>query len=295
MEIIQLQTLVVLAEELHFGRAAERLFISQPALTKQIQKMEEELGFTVFERTRRSVELTPAGAVLLNHVQAALTEIERGVTVASQIARGEQGVLRVGFNDLVLNSFFPSAVRLFRETYPDVQLVLSEQNIGAQQQAVLNGQLDIGLVYLPIEVEGLKVERVHCEGSVLAIPPQHPLAEQTDIQPADLDGKPFILHPRHLNPPLYQEMMASFARTGFQPSVVQEAISKQTILGLVAAGLGVAILPASIQRSRTEDVVFRHLPWLVLDLEHCIIWREDHQSALQKNFLELVQQAVQEM
>lgn len=293
MEITQLQTLVVLAEELHFGHAAERLFISQPALSKQVQKMEEALGFPVFERTRRSVALTPAGLILLNHIQAALAEIDRGVAVASQIARGEQGVLRVGFNDLVLNSFFPLAVRLFRETYSGVQMVLSEQDIRAQQQAVLNGQLDVGLVYLPIDGEGLGIERVHCESSVLAVPPQHRLAQQVNILPTDLDEEPFILHPRHLNPRLYEEMMAAFVRAGFQPYLVQEAVSKGTILGLVAAGLGMAILPASVQRSRQGDVVFRHLPWLTLELEHCVIWKEDRESALQRNFVQLIHHAVQ--
>ena len=261
MELRQLRLFSAVAEELHFGRAALRLHLSQPGLTYQIQRLERDLGFRLFDRSKRRVELTLAGEALFDGAQVLLSEADQLVETARRVARGEVGVLRIGCVASVLYSLFPAVVRTTRETYPDVQLIVAEKKTGDQIKALQTGRLDVGLIHLPssgppeLEIVPLFTERVG-----IALPDSHRLAGQETISLADLAHDSFVLFLRDLEPDTYDHFFQTCASVGFAPTVSQEAANVQTLLVMVASGLGVAFVPTSVMDSAARPgVVFRQV------------------------------------
>lgn len=257
MELRQLRYFLVVAEELHFGRAADRLHLTQPPLTVAIRRLERELGVQLFDRTTRRVSLTHAGEAFKRRVQEAVTELDEAVGDVASVAAGLSGRLRVGFVSSASYTAIPEAIRAFRRERPRVELVLSPLTSGEQIEQLLDGDLDVGLIRDPGEVPGLAMELVSTEDLVAVLPEAHPLGSRKEIRPEDLEGEPMILFPYRLMPGFVTRLHRLFDGLDTSPQVVQQTIHQETVLGLVAAGLGISILPESVRRFQMPGVVTR--------------------------------------
>jgi DNA-binding transcriptional LysR family regulator len=258
VELRQLQYFVAVAEELHFRRAAARLHVSQPPLSHQIQQLESELGCRLLSRTRRRVELTPAGEVFLHDARRLLTELDGAVAAARRIGAGQTGRLRINFVGSALLSILPLAVQRFRAARPAVEIELRERPSAEQLRAVAGGAVDAGLVRPPIELTDELCARVVLrERSVAALPAEHPLARLRRVPLPRLAAEPLVLFPRSQAPGFHDLLVASLTTSGRMPQVVQYAPEMTTIIGLVAAGIGVSLVPESVARLGLEGVVYR--------------------------------------
>ena len=258
MELRQLRYFVAVAEELHFRRAAERLHISQPPLSQQIRALEDELGFALLIRTRRRVQLTPAGEAFLRDARALLSELDGAVATARRIDAGQTGRLRIGFVGSALLSIVPGTVECFRAARPGVAIELRERSTVDQLRAVAAGMVDVGLVRPPIDDEsGLRAETVLRERTVAALPAAHPLAALGRVPLRRLADEPLVLFPRDQAPGFHDLLIGALADTGAGPRVIQYAPEMLTIIGLVAAGTGVSLVPASVSRLALDGVAYR--------------------------------------
>lgn len=256
IELRHLRYFLAVGEELHFGRAAERAGVAQPALSQQIKRLEAEVGTPLFLRTTRAVELTAAGEALRPHALRALAEVEEGTRAAERASRGEIGHLTVGFIETAAGALIPAAVRRFRAERPDVALTLRELAVDVQLQDLRSGKLDVGIVRPPIDSEDLVVEAVAEDRLLAAVPATHPLAGRRRISATTLAGEPLIALAREVVPGLYDQVIALLAGQGATAQITQEATSIQAVLGLVAAGLGITVLPASVRSLSRDGVAF---------------------------------------
>jgi DNA-binding transcriptional LysR family regulator len=285
VELRQLRYFVAVADELHFRRAAARLHISQPPLSQQIAHLEEELGCRLLARTRRRVELTPAGEAFLRDARAMLAELEVAVATARRIATGQAGVLRINFVGSALLSIVPGAVQRFRRTRPSVEIELRERSTVAQLRALQSGVVDVGLVRPPIEPDDqLRTEVVMRERTVAAIPADHPLARMRRIPLRRLAAEPLVLFPREQAPGFHDLLIGRLASTGTSPQVVQYAPEMLTIIGLVATGIGVSPVPASVAHLALDGVTYRPLSGAP-DTELVAVTRVGDDSPLVRAFI----------
>lgn len=259
MELRQLRYFLVVADELHFGRAAERLHITQPPLTVAVKGLERELGVQLFDRTTRRVTLTAAGEAFRDRARAAVAELDAAAGDVADVAAGKSGKVKVGFVSSASYTTVPEALRAFRLHRPRVDLVLHPLTSGEQIEQLLDGDLDVGLVRDPGDVPGLHLELLSTEDLVAVIPENHPLARQEEIRPEDLQGEPMILFPYRLMPGFVSRVLRLFEPLAVPPAVVQQAIHQETVLGLVAAGLGMSVLPESVERFQMPGVTTRRL------------------------------------
>lgn len=260
MELRQLRYFVAVAEDLHFRRAAQRLHVSQPPLSMQIQALERELGCTLLRRTRRRVELTAAGEAFLADARALLTELEAAVASTRAIAAGHRGRLRLTFVGSALLSIVPAVVERFRAARPGVELELRERSTVDQLRALASGAADVALIRPPVELgPELRAEPILSEPMLVALPSNHPLARRRAVARAALAGEPLVLFPRAQAPGYHDLLIGSLTDSGSAPSVVQYAPEMLTIVGLVAAGIGVSLVPASLGRLELPGVTYRPL------------------------------------
>jgi DNA-binding transcriptional LysR family regulator len=250
---------VTLAEELHFGRAAARLNMTQPPLTQAIAQLERSLGVLLFARTKRSVQLTTEGSALLPHALELLQRAQGLVLQAQALAAGEAGRLRLAFVSTVGFSLLPQWVMAFRKAFPGVQLDLVEATGDVQLQLLQSDEVDAGFVLHAsgFATEGLQRLTVAQEPLVLALPEQHALAKRRVLRLQDVWSQPLVSFPRRIVPSLYDAIFGMYHDAGKLPVVAQEAIQMQTIVNLVSAGLGVAWVPASVQQFQRSGVVYR--------------------------------------
>lgn len=259
VELRHLRYFLAVAEELHFGRAAERLGIAQPPLSQQIKSMEELVGHALFERKPR-VRLTPAGEALLDVARRTLAQVEEGLDLARRAGRGEEGKVTVGFAASILTTTLPEILRTYRERYPGVELRLLELSSAAQAAALADGSIDVGFVREAVgQGGGLLCEPVFREEFVAVLPPSHALAKRRQLPLGDLAEEPFVHFPRAVAPALFDQIAEACRRAGFRPRVVQEAREWLTILGLVEAGLGVSLVPSSFCMLQWGGVQYRPL------------------------------------
>jgi DNA-binding transcriptional LysR family regulator len=264
MELRQFRYFVAVAEELHFSRAAERLHIGQPPLSLQIKAIERELGVSLFKRNRRKVELTDAGQLFLSEARAALAQAARAVETAKRAARGEVGTLRLSFiTSAPLTRVFTRAVRSFRLALPDVHLEVRIQTSQQILDALLLGHIDVGVVRpaatAPIPA-GITAVPIIQDRLLLVLPAQHPLVRRNGPVPLKaLAAERFVLRPRGTGAGFNEQVFQLCAQAGFIPNIVQEVTEATTTIGLIASGLGVSIMPASLQAIRVDDVVWREL------------------------------------
>lgn len=256
IELRHLRYFLAVADELHFGRAAERVHIAQPALSQQIQRLETEVGERLFHRTRREVRLSPAGAALRPYAERAVSEAAAGAEAARRAAAGEVGHLRIGFIEAAASTVVPRAVRAFRQQRPDVGLTLRELGVGVQLEDLRRGRIDVAIVRPPVDGENLALEQIADEGLVAAVPSAHHLAGRTRVRPRTVADEPLIALAREVVPGLYDQILALRQEVGGVGVIAQEATSIQAVLGLVAAELGVAILPASVRSLSRDGVEF---------------------------------------
>ncbi|GAX42471.1 transcriptional regulatory protein LysR family [Tolypothrix sp. NIES-4075] len=287
MELRHLRYFIVVAEELNFTRAAERLHIAQPPLSQQIQALEAELKVQLFERKKRPLQLTAAGQVLLTEARLVFATVERAIISTKRANRGEIGRLVVGANSSIANSVLPDILRVWRSRFGDVELVLRELTSREQIQELRSRVIDVGFDRLPNENENdpdLSFLPILQESLVIALPEQHPLAVQSQIPLKALADEPFVLPPPNLVPS-YSQIINLCQQVGFTPKVVQQATWMITVLSLVAGGVGVALLPANAQNLVRKGVVYREIQGENLTRQLAVIWRRDDSSIILREFI----------
>jgi len=289
MELRHLRYFVAVAEELHFGRAAARLMIVQPSLSQQIQQLEDELGFPLLKRTKRSVELTDAGKVFLVEAQQILAQVQEAKRAARRANLGEVGRLAIGYISSSTYDLLPMMLRAYRDYFPAVEVILRELTTQEQVRALEANVIQVGLLRLPINSPLLNAEVVRREPIVSVLPEKHPLAAQEQIAVSQLANEPFVLQSRQRGAGYYLQLMRLCLASGFSPNVVQEVTEMHTIVSLVAAGIGVSLVPLSTRNIRSQGVVYRELTETILT-ETAVAWRHDVDSAVVENFLAVVKE-----
>ncbi|MDC6293788.1 LysR substrate-binding domain-containing protein [Ralstonia pseudosolanacearum] len=292
MDLRRLRYFVVLAETLHFGRAALRLSIAQPPLSHQIRVLEEELGARLFDRNNRRVELTAAGMALLPEARALLAQAEKASTIAARVERGELGELRIGFTSAAaLTQVIPRLILAYRRDWPGVRLSIRELTTQEQLTAMLERRLDFAFVRgtaAPDLPPAFGAVRLFEDAFVVALPPQHPCADNDGpLFVKALANEPFVMYPPESGTGAYEQVLSLCRHAGFAPQVVQEALSAATMVGLVAAGLGVALVPESFQRIEASGVAFRALRDSQAKSAMWLVFRADEVSVREAAFLEL--------
>lgn len=290
MKLQSFEYFVAIAEELHFGKAAARLQITQPALSRQLQNLEAELGVQLIMRTKRTVELTEAGATFLSETRKALQQIDTAVQVAQRVARGEVGSLRIAFTASAMHTVLPDILKQFCDLYPQVQLTMNEICTIEQVQALTNDAVDVGFLHPPINAPQLELHPLPGESLVVALPQQHPLAQKKQIPFQALANESFILHPRYEGPVLYDQILSLCRNAKFEPNVVHEEVKNQTRIGLVAAGMGITFVPKSLQASGISGITYRELVPNAPQLQLALAWRKISSSSVVDRFVQMTQQ-----
>ncbi len=280
-ELSQIRCFVAVAEELHFGRAAARLNMTQPPLSRQIQVLERILDAQLLDRTSRSVRLTAAGRSFLPEAQRILRLAETAAHVTRQVAAGRAGVLKLGFTAASAYDFLPRLVTACRAGMPEVTLALREMVTRDLIEGLLSGQIDAALVRPPVTHPDLAAVRALAEPLVAAIPAGHPLAARERLALADLDGAPFVAYAPQEARYFHDLVVALLTEAGVQPRALQQLTQIHSILALVRAGIGLALVPAAAERLRFEGVAFRPLALLrPRPAELHLAWRRDHDNPL---------------
>lgn len=292
MELRQLRYFAAVAEELHYGRAAERLRIAQPALSRQIQALEKELLVQLLLRNRRRVQITPAGQVFLDRARAILARTDEAVVAAQRASGGASGTLNLGFVGSATYDVLPGVLRAFRQAAPNVELTLSEMTVHAQIEALTEKRIDIGLLRLPTKTEGLVFRTIAREPLYVALPSSHRLAQFPVVRMTALAEEPFVLYPDHPRPSWTEFVIGLCQQAGYHPVIAQRTVEIQTTLSLVAAGIGVSIVPKCIGNIQRKDVVFRRLSGVRARTELLAAYRESDSSPVVRTFLKVLWQGV---
>lgn len=259
MEPRLLRSFVAVAEELHFGRAAARLHMTQPPLSMQIKRLEDHLGVRLFERDRRHVALTEAGRFLLARARRLLDEAERSCAEAARIARGEAGALAIGYTPTATYEVLPPVLQAFRRRAPEVRLELVEMRSAQQVEALRTGRIEIGFACGPIDEDGIAEHVLARERFVAVLPRRHRLAARTRLGVRDLDGEAFVVVRPDVEPAWSTACNRALVRAGIRTETAQETDTKIAMLGLVAAGAGISLVSASMMRLARDGVVFREV------------------------------------
>ncbi len=297
MELRHLRYFVAVAEELNFRRAAERLSMAQPPLSQQIHDLEQELGVQLFNRSNRSIQLTVAGRVFLTDAYQILAQSDMAIHRAQRANKGELGQLTLGYTSLIHNPLFPAVLRLHRERYPEVELILRDLVTIEQMQQLSTNTLDVSFAthasfaITSLEQETLSQEVVLREPMVALLPSNHRLAQQSEIPLAALANESWIWFARPFDPTTYDYMMRLFEQVGFRPNVTQEINQQQIILSLVIAGFGISLAPRSITSiAKDADVAFVDVVDPIPIVEFNIIWRRTDASPVLQTFLATVRE-----
>lgn len=290
IEMRQLRYFVTVAEELHFGRAAARLHMTQPPLSQAIAALEDGLGTALFLRNRRTVALTPAGSALLPEARRILSEAALLPELARRAASGEAGRLALAFITSADYSVLPPFLRRYTERYPGVQLVLQEATSDVQIEDLLRGRIDAGLLIPPLPDRAraaLDYMKVLDEPLILCAPAGL-LRKKGAVALRNLPSLPLIIFPREISPALHDAILSCFRAAGITPAIGQQAIQMQTIVSLVSAGMGLALVPQSVSNLMRPGVEYRALADATPLVETGIAWRRDNPSPVLKGFLELL-------
>ena len=284
IELRSWRQFLMLAEALHFGRAAQQMHMTQPPLTLAIQQLERRLGSALFERTRRSVALTPVGAALVEPVRQLLRQAAALPVLARNTAAGEVGRIRLGFVSTVGFGPLPAWLRAFRDAHPGITIELREATGDVQLRGFENAEIDAGFMlhapgHAPDPLARLRQLSLGIEPLVLALPDAAAWARAHRLKPADVLAQPLVIFPRAATPSLFDAVLAFYHRHGVTPVIAQEAIQMQTIVNLVSAGLGLALVPRSVTQLQRPGVVYRPLPGALAEgAPHCetsLLWPAD--------------------
>ncbi|WNC94434.1 LysR family transcriptional regulator [Paraburkholderia sp. FT54] len=286
MDLRRLRYFTAVAEELHFGRAAQRMHVVQSAVSHQLKLLEEELGFSLLERSRHNVRLTVSGEIFLPEARDLLRRADEAMRRARASADGTVGRLAVGFVDNVLWSMLPPILRDFRQRWPQVELTLHPLDRSAQIEALRTSVIDIGIMPSPSPGHALKSVALAEAPLVAAIPEGHPLAVRPTLSIVELADESFVLFPRRMNSRLLEIIVTCCASAGFAPRIVQEAEQLHTLLALVSAGLGVTLVPQWVARVHQLGVVYIPIDDLLTPYELIAAWNSSSDNPAVANFRE---------
>jgi DNA-binding transcriptional LysR family regulator len=280
VDIRQLRSFIAVAEELNFSRAASRLNISQPSLSQQIRLLENTVRVPLLWRTSRQVELTAGGRAFLLDARATISQMDRAVLAAKTQAALSAQHLRLGFVDSAIYGILPPLIRAFRDRYPEVHLSLHEMPSLQQIEALGEGRIDVGLVYPERANPDVAFKQLRRERILLAMAPDHPLAKRSKIPLRLLDGVPLVSFERRLAPPIYDLVTKMLSAAEVSPTVVQLAPELHTLVGLVAAGLGVAFVPSSLENWSGLNVAYRPLSYPIAWVSMSLAWSRARHTPL---------------
>lgn len=292
MELRHLRYFSVLAEELHFGRAARRLSISQPPLSVAIRQLEESVGARLFERNSKEVRLTHAGEALRISARRLLLQAEEAALEARDVAAGSAGRLRIGFVGAMLYRGLPQALRAFQARHPAVRVTLAELNSGVQIAELLHDRLDLGFVHTSRMPPELQHRLLLSEPFVCCLPSGHALARKRVLAPADLRSQPFVLFSREASPDYHERILSICADAGFLPEVRHEVRHWLAVVSLVSQGMGVALVPQAMRHSALRGAVFRPLDRAVAQSEAYGVWRSGPPNVLVERLLQGVAESL---
>jgi DNA-binding transcriptional LysR family regulator len=293
MELKSLRSFVVVAEQLSFTRSARLLHLSPSALSEQIQKLEEELGVQLLIRDRRSVKLTSVGMMFLAEARATLTRARQAVERV-QKAGGEMGRLRVGFVSSAALEIVPGIVVGFRSQFPGVTLDLMNLRTSSQIKGLIAESIDVGFIRLPLSHDELTMRVIHREPFVVVLPHGHPLANEAELRLVQLQNEKFVAYGRRWAPGFYDTVIQMCTREGFSPEIIQETGEMYTAVALVAAGVGIAILPQSVVLAQSRNVLVKSLPPAAGFSEIAIAVRRLDNSSLIQSFIQVAEAFSQE-
>lgn len=292
MELRYLRYFVAVAEELSFTRAAARLNIAQPPLSQQIRRLEARLGVTLLSRTKRRVELTEAGRVFLRQSYQAIQSIEQGIVLAQRADRGEIGRLAIGILVYISYTLIPPILREFRKKFPEVHIELRFLTNALQIAALQSGQVDVCFVRPPIDSPDVASKLISRERFILAMPATHPLAHKSAVSIKQLRNDPFIMYVRELGPTFYSSLYQFCAKADFSPNVALEVSQIHAAVGLVGSGIGVALVPQSMNHLHFDNVVYRPLIERAPNVDVLLGWQPGRHSELVESFVDTSEQCI---
>jgi DNA-binding transcriptional LysR family regulator len=269
VELRHLRYFLAVAETLHFGRAAKKLGMAQPPLSQQIKRLEALVGAPLFERTTRGVTLTPAGTMLRERATATMARLADDLEQTRRVARGEEGRLTVGFSGSVMFTELPAAIQQYRRAYPRVEVQLREMWTSEQLGALADGSIDVGFLRDGERRPELAITQLLREPFHVVLPADHKLRRRRTMDVAALEGEPFVLFSRRMGNLAFDRTMRCCMDAGFQPEIVQEAPQFPTLIRLVAAGLGISLVPACVATVAFPGAIFRPIRskrWTSVDI-----------------------------
>jgi DNA-binding transcriptional LysR family regulator len=282
-----IRSFVALAEQQNFGRAAAVLDLAQPSLSLQIQKLERDLGVQLFRRTSRQVELTDAGEALLVEARSLLAQAQIAVDTVRHAGTGEIGKLAIGFYDTAPLIIMPALLRAFRARYPRVHLRFTEHSSQQQLAMLSRGEIDVAILRGPVAAHGVESRQIARETLLVALPDSHPLAEHEAIEAAWMANEAFVMLPRAKGSGLYDEIIMLCRKHGFSPIVAQEANETHTVCGLVAAGMGISIVPSSVRALQVRGIAYRPIAPSAT-IQRDVAWLATSRSSALRAFIELI-------
>ncbi len=291
MDTQLLQAFTVLAQELHFRRAAERLNIAQPTLTQHIKRLEKEINARLFERTKRTVKLTEAGKMLLDEAILLLARVEAVKEKVKLVSNGAKGHICLGVTEIALNSIFPSLIRRFCHNYPNVEFSFEQCDSASQEKLLLNHEIDIGILHPPLSDRELSIIDIYREPMILAIPSRHPLAKESVVSIQQLKQQPVIMISQRSGPTLHRQLSDFFIHNQTKLNHKQASRTSQTTIALVRAGFGLGIVPQCVSYSIAhKDVVFRTTNPSLPCLTTSIVYNSYQLTPAEKNLIEFVKE-----
>lgn len=291
MELRQIERFVAVAEELHFGRAAQRLGMSQPPLSQQIQALERELGTRLFERTKREVRLTKAGEAMLAEAHRLLDQGDRFRRTARRASTGEIGQLSLGCVTSAFYQILPPILDRFRLICPEVGLSLVEVDTADAMPDLITGRLDLGFIRLDAVDPPLQMRPLRRDTFVAALPAGHRLARRRKLSLQDLAREEFVIFKRKVSPRFYDSIIDACLRAGFSPDISHESMSIISQVGFIACGLAVGLVPRSIQHMHMPGVVYRNLDENIPLTDIAMVWRSPPLSELTKRFIDVAEKS----
>jgi DNA-binding transcriptional LysR family regulator len=290
MDLRQIRSFIVLAEELHFGRAASRLHIAQPALTQQLKSLEQELQVQLLFRSKREVRLTPAGQSFLRNAKLLIEQAQLTVSQAQQVHRGEHGSISIGYTPLALFCVLPELLNRLRDRVPNVHPDLIQMTASEQEEALRVGRINAGLLQTPLEDPTIAVEHIQTLEYIAVVPAHHPLASKHRLRPSDFKNQPLVIPSHQVAPRIRDELTAMCAEAGFEPHFVAESSPAQSLISLVAAGIGIGFIAAPFKRFARNGVVFKTIEGPLPSISIAIAVRADDQSAITATLLAVARQ-----
>lgn len=290
MQIHQLKYFITVAEELHFGKAAKRLNISQPPLSQQIKKLENNLGVLLFNRTKRKVELTEVGNLFLQDAYKILEQIETSTNKVEQYTQGEIGELNLGYSSYCIFDVLPMVLKEFYQGYPNVKVNLKHLGTAQQILAFKDSEIQVGLLCPPIDQSNLSLEMIYHQPFIVALPSDHPLVEKCKDDSIDikrLENYPFILTPRNIGPGYYDKIINLCFDANFSPNIILEVNDLHELISLVSTGLGISIVPQSLNQYQKSNVVYKKLNNNKYKVDTAVAYKNDHNSEVVANFLKI--------